>query len=172
MQTPGALLTTTPWFKTLSMQQQDALAFSLALQEQPAFRAFPDCRQLFGRPRASHLNADGKRIPPTMVLSQCLMHLPGSTADDAPSTENLGLALGDNQKRARMMLGREYPCIQGFPIDLIEKMDSRPRTSRPARFFSERTMADLPGDGLSIPISLALIMSAMATLPWQMQEKQ
>lgn len=57
----------------------------------------------------------------------------------------------------RLLLGRESLCLQGFPVGLRPGLLTE---------FPEALMADLAGNAMSLPIVLALCMSAIAAMPW------
>ena len=54
------------------------------------------------------------------------------------------------------MIGRESMMFQGWPVSKVP----------PATFMTDRNMQDLAGNGVSLPVLLALVMSACMSLTW------
>ena len=86
---PSALLASSRWFKTLTIQQKDTLCFSMV--HQPGNHFFRDVRPSFGRTRVSSRGDEDQVIASTAVPTQTLM-----VFDDK-----------NKEREPRFVLGRE-----------------------------------------------------------------
>lgn len=82
----------------------------------------------------------------------------------------------------RLMLGREALLFQGFPalgfLSLVEDMGvnvfeeveedvaskKRKRSGQPRKWLTETLMSDLAGNAMALPVLLAIVQSAVASL--------
>ena len=136
---PLASMEASRWYQTLSVQQKRSLDFSMAVDKRPHF--FRDARCSFGRTRVSNRDEDGQAIAGTFLPNQMLF-----VFDEK-----------DKRREPRIVLGRENLALQGFPIDIIDKMKGS---------FTETLITDLAGNMVSTTVFLAILMSAMASLSW------
>ena len=136
---PTAMMQNSPWYHTMTHLQKDSVCFSLAAQ--PAKHFFRDVKCSFGRTRLNprpHEETGGIHIASTCVPNQLWM-------------------VFDEAREPRLVLGREYLWLQGFPIDEICKMQGN---------FKESFLTDLAGNMVSTTIFLGIVQSAMAALSW------
>ena len=132
------------WFQTLTVQQQDAVCFSLKVRPAPVL--FRDVSQSLDQARVSTTRfAEGREGPihcaATVLPAQLMMVF----APDQPF---------------RFLLGREALVLQGFP-------SQDPTLSELIESFSEIQMADLAGNMVSTPVTLALAMAAISAVSWK-----
>ena len=114
---PPALLRESEWFGTLTLEQQDALAFSFHQAPQPLL--LRDARNSLGRVRVSSMD-EGRHRAQTMLPSQCLV-------------------VFDGVQPPRCLLGCEALQLQGFPID-------DPRLQGVMEQFPQSFLQDLVGN--------------------------
>ena len=62
----------------------------------------------------------------------------------------------------RILLGRESLALQGFPIDVLDKMGTSPNKD----YLKEALLGDLAGNMVSTPVMLATVMATMAAVSW------
>ena len=139
---PPKLLADSPWYNHLSNLQKYSLAYSLKVD--PAKVFFRDVRQNFGRTRLSSRNESGEVIASTILPNQQLMIF-----FDEESVPN---------RTPRLMTGHENLWMQGFPIDIIKSMSDSD--------FTSSNLTELAGNMVSVPVTLALVTSLFASVPW------
>lgn len=148
-----------PWFGTLTAREQDVLALSRAQAPDAGFR---NVSQSLGRVHtASWCKDTKKRVAPTMLPGQLLF---------------LELV-----KPPRLMLDQEALLFQGFPapqflklvetegIDVYECSAAasgsvRKRSGPGRKWLTESLTADLAGNAMALPVLLAIVQSAVASL--------
>ena len=135
-------LQTSRWFHTLTKRQQAALCFNCA-QHDGETVFFRNIAPSFGQGRVAHKGADGRVIAGTIVPNQ------------------LVFIFYDNLE-PRILLGRESLALQGFPIDVLDKMGTSPNKD----YLKEALLGDLAGNMVSTPVMLATVMATMAAVSW------
>ena len=92
---------------------------------------------------------DGKHVAPTQLPSQLLWIQPGLAASGQVASKcNVG----------RLLLGREALMMQGYPV---------PHVKEAVNTASEALLADLAGNGMAVPVVLAILVSASISLSWR-----
>ena len=147
------------WFETLTCREQDVLALSRAQAPDAGFR---NVSQSLGRVHTASWCKDTKKhIAPTMLPGQLLF---------------LELT-----QPPRLMLGQEALLFQGFPapkflslveregIDVYEcsaaaRTSVRKRSGPGRKWLTESLMTDLAGNAMALPVLLAIVQSAVASL--------
>ena len=61
-------------------------------------------------------------------------------------------------QQPRVTIGRENFFLQGFPIGILDMLKDNA--------FKEKDLTDLAGNMVSVPVFLAILMSAVASLSW------
>ena len=138
---PSPAMRADAWFSTLTKQQQDAVAFSLATS--PDHVLFRDVSQSLGQVRLSTRFAENPHdhCAPAVMPAQMMMVF----ADGQPY---------------RLLLGREALVFQGFPI-------ADPSLSELIEATTESLMADLAGNMVSTPVMLMMAMAAISSASWK-----
>ena len=161
-ESPCPATRTSPWLKTLTPLQRSTLVLhqKKLLMGQPkqsrTSMAAPctasgqnkrtmikklmvDIHPSIGRMNTSSFDEQQEhQAAPCILPHQCLwLHLPEG-------------------REARPMIGRESMMFQGWPVSKVP----------PATFMTDRNMQDLAGNGVSLPVLLALVMSACMSLTW------
>ena len=126
------------WYRTLTRQQQDAVAFSLRVN--PEDLLFRDVSQSLGQTRLSTRSAEGHCAAAVLPNQMMMVFAPGHPF--------------------RLLLGREALVLQGFPSE-------DPTLSELIAAFSEAQMADLAGNMVSTPIMLTMAMAAISAVSWR-----
>ena len=135
-----------PWFATITPQQRDTLTFSQ--KKDPGDVLFRNISQSAARVIMSTIKA-GKHVAPTQLPSQLLWIQPGFAASGQ---------VGSDCKVGRLLLGREALMMQGFPVALVKAVaDTTP----------EGLLQDLAGNGMAVPVVLAILASASISLSWR-----
>lgn len=149
------------WFQTLTAREQDLLVLSRAQAPEAGFR---NLSQSIGREYSmSFCKETKKHVAPTM--------LPGQ------------LFFLDLLKPPRLMLGQEALLFQGFPalgflssveeegVNVFEELEERDvgskkrkRLGQPRKWLTENLMSDLAGNAMALPVLLAIVQSAVASL--------
>ena len=148
------------WFQSLTAREQDLLVLSRAQAPDAGFR---NLSQSIGREYSMSFCAETlKHVAPTM--------LPGQ------------LFFVELLTPPRLMLGREALLFQGFPalgfLSLVEDMGvnvfeeveedvaskKRKRSGQPRKWLTETLMSDLAGNAMALPVLLAIVQSAVASL--------
>ena len=149
-----------PWFATMTPQQRGTLTFSQ--KKDPGDVLFRNVSQSAARVIMSTVK-DGKHVAPTQLPSQLLWVQPGLAASgQVGSIRKPGLAasgqVGSTCKVGRLLLGREALIMQGYPVALVkEVVDTTP----------ESVLQDLAGNGMAVPVVLAVLASASISLAWR-----
>ena len=139
------------WFATLTPQQRGALTFSQ--KKDPGDVLFQNISQPAVRVIMSTVQ-DGKHVAPTQLPSQLLWIEPGLAASGQ---------VGSQSNVGRLLLGREALLFQGYPVPLVkEAVDTT----------SESLLADLAGNGMAVPVVLAILVSASISLSWRSNDFQ
>ena len=134
------------WFATMTPQQRDTLTFSQ--KKDPGDVLFRNISQSAARVIMSTVH-DGKHVAPTQLPSQLLWIQPGLAASGQVDSKcNVG----------RLLLGREALMMQGYPVPLVKEAVAT---------TSESLMADLAGNGMAVPVFLAILVSASISLSWR-----
>jgi site-specific DNA-cytosine methylase len=133
-----AVLKESPWFSTITPEQQDALAFSFV--QSPAPLLLRDARNSLGRVRVSVME-EGKHRAQAMLPSQCLF-------------------VFDGVQHPRCLLGCEAFQLQGFPID-------DERIQGVMAEFPQSFQQELAGNMVATPVLLALAMASITSLSWR-----
>ena len=127
--------------------------FSFSQKKDPGDVLFRNISQSAGRVIMSTFR-DGKHVAPTQLPSQLLWIQPGLAASGQVGSQcNVG----------RLLLGREALMLQGYPVALVkEAVDTT----------SESLLADLAGNGMAVPVVLAILVSASISLSWRSSDFQ
>ena len=140
-----------PWFATITPQQRGTLTFSQ--KKDPGDVLFRNIGQSAARVIMSTVQ-DGKHVAPTQLPSQLLWIEPGLAASGQ---------VGSQTNVGRLLLGREALLFQGYPVPLVkEAVDTT----------SESLLADLAGNGMAVPVVLAILVSASISLSWRSSDFQ
>jgi site-specific DNA-cytosine methylase len=132
-------LAESPWISTLTAEQRDVVTYTMATTSKHV--AFRDIGWSWTKVRCSTQDDGFNHITPTQLPKQLTM----ITVD--------GIA-------PRIQLGREAFLMHGFPVAmpcLQQLVDATP----------ENVMTDLAGNMVSLPVILAMLMSAIAALSWR-----
>ena len=132
-----AVLKDSPWFWTLSSQQQKLAALSVS--EDPSPLLIRDIGQSSTRIRTSTITEDGRHRSMTVTPAQLgLLSCPGETP--------------------RLMLGEEAMLLQGYPTAAVPDLVAA---------TSNHQLAILAGNAVSVPVLLALMMASVAAVDWR-----
>ena len=130
----------------LAMEGAQALTFSQ--KKDPGDVLFRNISQSAARVIMSTVH-DGKHVAPTQLPSQLLWIQPGLAASGQVASKcNVG----------RLLTGREALMMQGYPVPLVKEAVAT---------TSESLMADLAGNGMAVPVVLAILVSASISLSWR-----
>jgi site-specific DNA-cytosine methylase len=166
-QSAGKRLQANPWYHTLLPREKNALPL-LQIQSPASTAMVRDLSQSIQRANSITFQADTrKHVCPTLLSKQAMwVEPPGSSS------------------QARLLLGREALLLQGFPIkaflEFLDRFRQNQRSSSegplagwdglPTGFPTETLMADLAGNGMALPVLLAVTQSALACLCWRSTE--
>ncbi len=139
---PSPRVLGSPWFQVLSQREQQTLSYWSA---QCPDKIMFNLSQSLARVPMSHKEGGTteRHVAPCMLPRQTMW------------VDHPGM------KAPRLLLGREALALQGFPIA---------RCKETADENSERFMQDLAGNAMSLPVALAILMSALMALPWADRE--
>ena len=175
------------WYRTLSARERNALPL-LQIQMAAQMCMVRDLSQSIPRANNNTWQADaGRHVGPTLLSKQTLWLEPC----DGVTRE---------WTQARLMLGREALHLQGFPaLTMLEELKkiqedqakmqvpgTADRTQSgsgekvrtlsgkqflpPQGFPSEALLMDLAGNGMSLPVLLAVLQSALSSIVWDQAE--
>ena len=169
------------WFGLLTHREQDALVLNRAALPSACYM-FRDVSQSVTRVSTLSKKDDrpDRHVGPTMMPRQCLW------MEDERKEEG-----------CRIMLGREALLFQGFPAiqflesigpeendwrELTERAEeevsgksSKKKSARRADFRnwpSESLMSDLAGNAMALPVMLAMVQCAFASISWKEDVQQ
>lgn len=172
-------LRTNAWYHTLGSREKNALPL-LQHQHNSESAMIRDLSQSIYRAN-SVTRVEHRHVGPTLLSRQTLWVEPRLFGRDA-----------------RVLLGREALRFQGFPImsfleelaawkeqqeserskgtlsgnNAANRTRSGSQEALPAGFPSESLMWDLAGNGMSLPVLMGVVQSAMSCLPWRTSEAQ
>ena len=127
------------WISTLTAEQRDVVTYTMATTSKHV--AFRDIGWSWTKVRCSTQDDGFNHITPTQLPKQLTM----ITVD--------GIA-------PRLQLGREAFLMHGFPVAM-------PCLQKLVDATAESVMTDLAGNMVSLPVMLAILMSAIAVLSWR-----
>ena len=126
-----------PWWPTLTAEQQDSLIFSLALDKEN--KLYRDVLWSIGKVRVSQIAPSG-HVSFTVMPKQIVMIFP-------------------SEGTPRLQLGREAMLLQGFPLPQ--------NLGKSLGEFAESLWHDLAGNMVSLPVCLNMLMSIVAAVDWR-----
>ena len=126
-----------PWYSTLTNLQQNALTYSYA--QEPTGTLFRDISQSCARVRCSRAGGDGRHLAFCQMPAQVVW-------------------LEPIHGQPRLQLGRESLLIQGYPTAKIPALVAR---------TSEAVMQGIAGNMMASVVTLAILQSTVAAVPWR-----
>ena len=126
-----------PWWQTLTAEQQDSLIYSLA--EDKENKLYRDVLWSIGKVRVSKKEPSG-HVSFTVMPKQIVMMFPSAGTP-------------------RLQLGREAMLLQGFPLPQ--------NLGKAFGEMSENFWHDLAGNMVSLPVCLNILMSIVAAVDWR-----
>jgi len=126
-----------PWWQTLTAEQQDSLTHSLAEDKENIL--LRDVLWSIGKVRRSKKEPSG-HVSFTVMPKQIVMTFP-------------------SEGTPRLQLGREAMLLQGFPLPQ--------NLGKSLGEFAESLWNDLAGNMVSLPVCLNMLMSIVAAVDWR-----
>ena len=126
-----------PWWQTLTAEQQDSLTHSLAEDKENIL--LRDVLWSIGKVRRSKKEPSG-HVSFTVMPKQIVMIFP-------------------SEGTPRLQLGREAMLLQGFPLPQ--------NLGKSLGEFAESLWNDLAGNMVSLPVCLNMLMSIVAAVDWR-----
>ena len=131
-------LKASPWFLTLSAQQRDVAAYSVATS--PGDHLMRDVSQSLHRVRISCKSTCDRHMAPTLLPHQVMLVFP------------------TDERLPRLLVGHEALLMQGFPVS---------QTPSAMEGSSNALQMDIAGNMVSLPVLLAMVASTLAAIPWR-----
>ena len=139
---------TSPWFQSLTLFQRSVLLYS-------------QHKRVCSTPKASAADvASGQKsafmtdVYPNILRERVSVHYEGVGEISPCVVPRQIMWLNFQDREPRLMVGKEAMLLQGWPIDSVDLPD----------WAGNKLLQDLAGNGVALPVMLALVMSTLSAL--------